>query len=165
MSAPEQLVPGQTVQLSDGRMATLRFVGPTLFSHGVWVGVELPDDGGKNDGSVGGERYFDCEMGHGMFLRPMAVRVVADAPPQQRQQPQALPPASPGPARGAGAATAGLGTRKPSRPSSLLASGSNRVGAVQDPSLGRRISINAPSPSPGPRSSRPSSIARVGGTA
>ncbi len=42
--------PGQTVELSDGRTATVRFAGNTHFAAGDWIGVELDDASGKNDG-------------------------------------------------------------------------------------------------------------------
>ncbi|RYO90001.1 hypothetical protein DL764_008514 [Monosporascus ibericus] len=130
---------GQTVLLADGRNAIVRFVGQTLFAPGEWVGVELGDDGGKNDGSVQGERYFECEMGRGMFLRPPAISVVQAAPPPQ---PKSAPPIRR--ASRAGAAPVG-----PGRPSSR-----------NDPSFGKRRSLNAPSPSPVPRPSRTASIGR-----
>ena len=60
---------GQTIELNDGRHAIVRFLGATGFAPGEWVGVELDDATGKNDGSVKGERYFDCEANYGMFLR------------------------------------------------------------------------------------------------
>ena len=57
---------GQTVQvLADGRLATVRYVGQPHFAAGDWVGIELGDESGKNDGSVQGERYFECDMGSG----------------------------------------------------------------------------------------------------
>ncbi|WPH03975.1 Hypothetical protein R9X50_00685800 [Acrodontium crateriforme] len=67
---------GQRIELNDGRIATVRFVGPTSFQTGEWVGVELGDATGKNDGSVQGERYFECEHGYGMFLRQAGVKRV-----------------------------------------------------------------------------------------
>ena len=47
------------------------FIGPTLFSEGIWVGIELLNGSfGKNDGSVLGQRYFECKPSHGIFVRP-----------------------------------------------------------------------------------------------
>lgn len=127
--------PGQFVLLSDGRKGTVRFAGQTHFQVGEWVGVELEEKTGKNDGSVQGERYFDCPMGYGMFVKPMMVTVLA--------QPPAPKPA-----------------RKPARPNSLT-QGSGRMSSAGESSMTRRRSMNAPSPSPGPRTSRPSSLVRV----
>ena len=70
---------GQTVQLQDGRMGIVRYTGETRFSTGTWVGVELSSPTGKNDGSVQGERYFQCPSNHGIFVRSSALSVVAQA--------------------------------------------------------------------------------------
>jgi dynactin 1 len=127
---------GALVQLSDGREGVIRYYGETDFSAGIWVGVELATNSGKNDGSVQGRRYFNCEMGKGMFLKPPAVTVTGEAPP----------PAAKAPAR------------KSARPSSLI---NTTRAPVADSALKKRMSLNAPSPSPGPKSARPSAIARV----
>lgn len=139
-----ELAVGQIIRLSDGRNGIIRFVGQTHFAAGDWVGVELEDDTGKNDGSVQGERYFDCPMGRGMFVRPTTITVIAQPPP----------PPKPAPAAAAAA-------RKGGRPSSMFTKGNPSTGS--DPGLGKRMSLNAPSPSPVPRMSRPTSIARVRG--
>lgn len=47
----------------------MRFVGLTSFAEGQWVGVELDDARGKNDGSVKGSRYFSCKEKHGIFCK------------------------------------------------------------------------------------------------
>lgn len=39
------------------KVGTVRYMGFTEFAPGEWVGVELDDPRGKNDGSVAGTRY------------------------------------------------------------------------------------------------------------
>ncbi|XP_044734163.1 restin homolog isoform X2 [Chrysoperla carnea] len=45
----------------------LRFIGATQFAPGEWCGVELDDPIGKNDGSVDGISYFECQPFYGLF--------------------------------------------------------------------------------------------------
>lgn len=81
---------GAKIELNDGRLATVRFVGSTAFQTGEWVGVELEEATGKNDGAVKGERYFQCEQGYGMFLRQSGVkRMLHDARPKAAAAPTA----------------------------------------------------------------------------
>ncbi|KAI1434977.1 dynactin [Xylaria sp. CBS 124048] len=133
---------GQYIELSDGRNATVRFVGQTHFADGDWVGVELEDDSGKNDGAVKGKRYFECSPGRGMFVRPTTVTILQAAPP-------------PPPARRTVAPA-----RRVSKASNSISNAAGRPNTLNDPNLGRRMSLNAPSPSPGPRASRPLSGSR-----
>ncbi|XP_053738675.1 CAP-Gly domain-containing linker protein 3 isoform X2 [Synchiropus splendidus] len=58
---------GDRVLLDDMKSGTLRFCGTTEFASGQWVGVELDEPEGKNDGSVGGVRYFICPPKLGIF--------------------------------------------------------------------------------------------------
>ena len=53
-----------------GHRAIVRYVGKTYFSVGTWIGLELISENGKNDGSIQGIRYFECEKKHGVFVRP-----------------------------------------------------------------------------------------------
>jgi dynactin 1 len=76
-----ELSPGTRVQYSNGKLGVVRFFGATHFSQGEWIGLELDDDSGKNDGSVKGERYFECSPGHGMFVRPDTVIRLPEQPP------------------------------------------------------------------------------------
>ncbi|RZC41972.1 CAP-Gly domain-containing linker protein 1 isoform X13, partial [Asbolus verrucosus] len=49
------------------KVGTVRYMGLTDFAPGEWVGVELDDPRGKNDGSVEGKRYFECRQHFGLF--------------------------------------------------------------------------------------------------
>ena len=52
----------------------VRFVGPTEFAGGVWVGVHLDVEGAGNcDGSVDGQVYFDSEEDRAVFVRRQAL--------------------------------------------------------------------------------------------
>jgi len=63
------------VQGSGKRRGTVRFVGGVHFQPGLWVGIQYDEPTGKNDGSVGGTRYFTCQNKYGGFVRPNVVEV------------------------------------------------------------------------------------------
>ncbi|KAI5285973.1 hypothetical protein KEM54_000164, partial [Ascosphaera aggregata] len=84
------LPPGTVIALPDGRRAVIQYAGVTGFAPGEWLGIKLDEPTGKNDGSVQGQRYFDCEPGYGMFIRPTAVAAILEMP----SPPPPPPPAS-----------------------------------------------------------------------
>lgn len=60
---------GQQVHVKDkdvyGRVA---YIGTTEFAPGVWVGIILDEAKGKNNGSVQGKSYFQCQDKHGKLI-------------------------------------------------------------------------------------------------
>ncbi|KAI0042583.1 hypothetical protein FA95DRAFT_1636409 [Auriscalpium vulgare] len=82
---------GSIVEIPLGR-GVVRFYGITSFSPGKWVGIELSEAKGKNDGSVQGVPYFSCQMNYGVFVKASQVKVVslpASPSPHNRTPPQA----------------------------------------------------------------------------
>uniref|UniRef100_A0A8B9LIZ8 Kinesin family member 13Ba n=1 Tax=Astyanax mexicanus TaxID=7994 RepID=A0A8B9LIZ8_ASTMX len=67
---PRWLKVGESVTVAGSKCGTVRYIGLTDFSDGIWVGVELDSPAGKNDGSVGGRQYFHCNPGYGVLVRP-----------------------------------------------------------------------------------------------
>jgi len=61
---------GRTYELTDGRIGVVKFIGKTVFKPGVeWIGLELSKGKGKNNGTVLGTSYFDCEKQKGVFVQ------------------------------------------------------------------------------------------------
>ena len=62
---------------SDTTRGRVAFVGDVAEIPGVgpWIGVILDEPVGKNDGSVGGKRYFDCNSNCGIFVRVDKVEI------------------------------------------------------------------------------------------
>uniref|UniRef100_A0A663MIZ6 Kinesin family member 13B n=1 Tax=Athene cunicularia TaxID=194338 RepID=A0A663MIZ6_ATHCN len=71
---PEWLKEGEYVTVGANKMGTVRYIGPTDFQEGTWVGVELDLPSGKNDGSIGGKQYFRCNPGYGLLVKPGRVK-------------------------------------------------------------------------------------------
>ena len=136
---------GQTVELSNGVKATVQFVGNTHFAPGDWIGIELEDASGKNDGAVAGQRYFDCPPGHGMFIRPSVPKIVDESTPKPATRPNG---------KANGAVIKG-------RPPSMAVGGARRQ-SVLDPTTTKRQSMNAGSPTPAARSGP---VSRLGASA
>ncbi|KAL5364159.1 dynein associated protein-domain-containing protein [Aspergillus floccosus] len=152
------LTSGHVVTLTDGRQATVRFVGTTHFAAGDWVGIELTEPTGKNDGSVQGERYFECDPGFGMFVRPSAIAAVIEQPkPASREN---VPPG------GRTRAPSGI-TKKPPTMTSTTAKRNSATSASPTPASkapSSRLSVKSPTKSPTKQLSTPSSRSSISGT-
>ncbi|KGB74790.3 dynactin 1 [Cryptococcus deuterogattii R265] len=143
------------VQVSAG-IGYVRWTGANPgFAAGKWVGVELFEPGGKNDGSVKGERYFDCKPNHGVFVRPSQVRILEAPKSTATPRPQSMrPPATPSAHR--------LTSASSSRPASPQKQPTARPTAPPTPSQTSRVlsassSTEAVAPSTAPATRRVSS--------
>lgn len=67
---------GQRVIVKE-HLGVVAFVGTTFFAPDVWVGVELDEPAGKNNGTVQAKSYFQCKPNHGLFVKPSAVSLAA----------------------------------------------------------------------------------------
>ncbi len=64
---------GTRVLVGNKIQGTIQYIGETEFNKGIWIGVELDYERGKNDGSVNGKRYFTCSPKYGLFAPPSKV--------------------------------------------------------------------------------------------
>ncbi|KAF2668587.1 hypothetical protein BT63DRAFT_373754 [Microthyrium microscopicum] len=101
---------GQRVRIPNGSEAYIRFIGETDFKEGEWVGLELDEAIGKNNGTVNGRVYFQCEENFGMFMRPLPTIEVLKQPVPVAKPPSRAPP----PPRVSTAAPASISRTRPS---------------------------------------------------
>lgn len=66
----DQYQVGDRVWVNGNKPGVVQFLGETQFAPGQWAGIVLDEPIGKNDGSVAGVRYFQCEALRGIFTRP-----------------------------------------------------------------------------------------------
>lgn len=103
--AGENFQIGERVWVNGNKPGFIQFLGETQFAPGQWAGIVLDEPIGKNDGSVAGVRYFQCEALRGIFTRPSKLsRTEGEANGNQTAPPSRA--ASPTPSVGAGASHA-----------------------------------------------------------
>ena len=70
---------GDRVQLipfkHKGKQGHIKYIGEIEGkAQGNWVGIELDEPNGENNGDFNDQKIFDCKEGHGIFLRPTQVK-------------------------------------------------------------------------------------------
>ena len=72
------------------RRAVIMYIGKTSIAPGYWIGVKYDEAVGKNDGSVFGQRYFECDNNYGGFVRPNLVKIDNRPPPKKAEKNSAV---------------------------------------------------------------------------
>ena len=65
----DSFIIGDRIWVGGTRPGRIMYIGETLFAKGEWAGIVLDEPIGKNDGLVGGKRYFQCAPKKGIFSR------------------------------------------------------------------------------------------------
>ena len=47
----------------------VRFIGETEFKSGIWYGIQLEKQKGKNNGTIKNRKYFVCKQKYGIFIK------------------------------------------------------------------------------------------------
>lgn len=80
---------GDRVWVNGNKPGNVQFIGGTQFAPGQWAGIVLDEPIGKNDGSVAGVRYFQCEDGRGIFTRPSKLSKTALPEKEEKEEKEA----------------------------------------------------------------------------
>uniref|UniRef100_A0A2S2QYW5 Restin n=1 Tax=Sipha flava TaxID=143950 RepID=A0A2S2QYW5_9HEMI len=65
----DKFIIGNRIWVGGTKPGQIAYIGETNFGSGDWAGIVLDEPIGKNDGSVSGTRYFQCEPKRGIFAR------------------------------------------------------------------------------------------------
>uniref|UniRef100_H3D7L6 CAP-Gly domain-containing protein n=1 Tax=Tetraodon nigroviridis TaxID=99883 RepID=H3D7L6_TETNG len=101
---------GDKVWVNGNKPGHVQFIGGTQFAPGQWAGIVLDEPIGKNDGSVAGVRYFQCEDGRGIFTRPSKLSKSALPEKDMNGTQAGPPPPAPGEPAPAAASTGNANT-------------------------------------------------------
>ena len=78
LSKSSEIKVNDKVLLNGQKIGIAKYIGPTTFATGTWVGIELVEPKGKNDGTVAGFRYFICNPKHGIFAPIVKVQKISE---------------------------------------------------------------------------------------
>ncbi|XP_067429705.1 CAP-Gly domain-containing linker protein 1 isoform X1 [Thunnus thynnus] len=129
---------GERVWVNGNKPGYVQFIGGTQFAPGQWAGIVLDEPIGKNDGSVAGVRYFQCEDGRGIFTRPS--KLSKTALPEKEANGGQASPAQASPAQAASAQAASTAAGDPAQASAPAGTTSTAQGsAIKSAALNRML--------------------------
>ncbi|XP_044189414.1 CAP-Gly domain-containing linker protein 1 isoform X2 [Thunnus albacares] len=129
---------GERVWVNGNKPGYVQFIGGTQFAPGQWAGIVLDEPIGKNDGSVAGVRYFQCEDGRGIFTRPS--KLSRTALPEKEANGGQASPAQAASAQAASAQAASTAAGDPAQASAPAGTTSTAQGsAIKSAALNRML--------------------------
>eukprot|EP00924_Labyrinthula_sp_SR-Ha-C_P015038 augustus_masked-scaffold_9-processed-gene-6.4-mRNA-1 protein AED:0.44 eAED:0.44 QI:0/-1/0/1/-1/1/1/0/273 len=76
LSEEKKISVGKRCEVSGGRRGEVKYVGEIKgLKEGIWIGVELDEPRGKNDGTVKGVKLWEGKKGFGVIVRPTKLEV------------------------------------------------------------------------------------------
>ncbi|KAJ4339424.1 hypothetical protein N0V95_007778 [Ascochyta clinopodiicola] len=84
---------GQKIETNTHRTGLVKYVGPIHVADGAWLGIDLQEPTGKNDGSIRDERYFECPPQHGLFVKETDILQILSQPAPKAVAPKPKPTA------------------------------------------------------------------------
>ena len=144
---------GDRVWVAGAKPGVIAYIGETQFAPGEWAGVVLDQPVGKNDGSVAGVRYFQCEPKKGVFSRVAKLTLTqmdkesVPATPAAKAAAEKMPAPSATPARKPAAANGTPATSKTSKtiskPSGMSKSMTGSVSSLSMPTPVSKSSLGS----------------------
>ncbi|KAH9525482.1 CAP-GLY domain-containing linker protein 1 [Bulinus truncatus] len=128
---------GDRIWVSGSKPGVIAFIGETQFAAGDWAGVVLDEAVGKNDGSVMGVRYFQCEPKRGVFSRLSKLSYTPQSPSRPPSQGHDSVSSDSKISSTPLATTNGTTSSIPSRPSSRLGMSSSKNLSTSSSSLNK----------------------------
>ena len=65
------------VGVNSGAVGVVAYIGPVHYANGDFAGVIMDPGEGKNDGSIKGKRYFECQAGCGLMVKLRDIAVLS----------------------------------------------------------------------------------------
>jgi len=73
-----RITAGTRVNVLNKSQGVVRYIGCVNSQESTWIGVELDETKGENDGTVDKRWYFKCNEQRGIFVRPDSIQIIEE---------------------------------------------------------------------------------------
>ena len=67
---------GDYVEIDDGRLGTVRYIGTPSNKPDIWLGISLSEPSGRHDGRERDIQYWKDKPKHGIFIKPSQITTI-----------------------------------------------------------------------------------------